>query len=104
MTEKGRFRRAVLSLWGTLNPVGSKSVAVIRIIISTAIYKLDLFLQFFAEIAEVIKCDRTLMKQIEDIVYDLRTLIGHDHARISLIVPDTLFKLPKSFRGQLVGA
>jgi len=73
MTEKGRFRRAVLSLWGTLNPVGSKSVAVIRIIISTAIYKLDLFLQFFAEIAEVIKCDRTLMKQIEDIVYDLRT-------------------------------
>ena len=56
-------------LLGTLIPVGSKSVAIIGVIITAAVYELYPFLQLLAEIAEVIKRDRSLMQQVEDIVY-----------------------------------
>ena len=49
--------------------MGSKSVAIIGVIITAAVYELYPFLQLLAEIAEVIKRDRSLMQQVEDIVY-----------------------------------
>ena len=48
-------------LLGTLIPVGSKSVAIIGVIITAAVYELYPFLQLLAEIAEVIERDRTLI-------------------------------------------